>query len=46
VDIDADNSVESSKISDMYVEYNGEGFIAQTQKPGWLANFLMEIWPF
>ena len=46
VDIDADNSVDSSKISDMYVEYNGEGFMAQTQRPGWLANFLMKIWPF
>ena len=44
--IEADNSIDSGKISDMYVEYNGEGFMSQTQRPGWLANFLMKIWPF
>lgn len=44
--IQADNSIDSSQISDMYVEYNGEGFMTQTQRPGWLANFLMKIWPF
>ncbi len=44
--IDPDNTVDSSKISDMYVEYNGKGFLTQTQKPGWLADFLMKIWPF
>jgi len=45
-DITQDNSVDSSKISDMYVEYKGEGFMAANQSPGWLANFLMKIWPF
>ncbi len=44
--IQADNSVDSGRISDMYVEYNGKGFMTQTQRPGWLANFLMKIWPF
>ncbi len=44
--IEADNSIDSSRISDMYVEYNGEGFMTQTQRPGWLADFLMKIWPF
>ena len=46
VDINPDNTIDSSKIADMYVEYNGEGFMASTQQPGWLANFLMKIWPF
>ncbi|WP_281951175.1 flagellar basal body L-ring protein FlgH [Nitrosophilus kaiyonis] len=46
LDISQDNSIDSSKISDMYVEYNGEGFAADTQSPGWLAKFLMKIWPF
>lgn len=46
MDISQDNSIESSKISDMYVEYNGQGFMADTQSPGWLAKFLMKIWPF
>ncbi len=44
--INPDNTIDSSKISDMYVEYNGKGFLNQTQEPGWLANFLMKIWPF
>ncbi len=45
-DIAANNTIDSSKVSDMYVEYNGQGFMNQTQKPGWLANFLMQVWPF
>ena len=44
--IDQDNSILSSKISDMYIEYNGKGFIADNQRPGWLAQFLTKIWPF
>lgn len=45
-DISQDNSIDSSKISDMFVEYNGKGFMAANQRPGWLANFIMKIWPF
>ncbi len=45
-DIEQDNSISSSKISDMYVEYNGKGFWAEGQRPGWLARFIMKIWPF
>ncbi len=45
-DIAPDNSIDSSKISDMYVEYNGKGFLNTTQRPGWLASFIMKIWPF
>ncbi len=45
-DIEQDNSILSSRISDMYVEYNGKGFWAESQRPGWLARFLMKIWPF
>ncbi|RMD47235.1 MAG: flagellar basal body L-ring protein FlgH [Aquificota bacterium] len=44
--IQQDNSVNSSRISDMYVEYNGKGFMADNQDPGWLAKFLTKIWPF
>ncbi|MEJ5173676.1 MAG: flagellar basal body L-ring protein FlgH, partial [Hydrogenothermaceae bacterium] len=33
-DIMQDNSVDSSRISDMYVEYNGEGYMADSAKPG------------
>ncbi|SMP13606.1 flagellar L-ring protein precursor FlgH [Desulfurobacterium pacificum] len=45
-DIEPDNSVSSSKIADMYVEYNGKGYVNENQRPGWLARFLMKIWPF
>jgi len=44
--IEQDNSVSSSRISDMYVEYNGKGFIADHQKPGWLYRILTKVWPF
>ncbi len=45
-DIGPDNTVPSSKISDMYVEYNGKGYFNESQRPGWLARFLEKIWPF
>jgi len=45
-DIAQDNSILSSQLSDMYVEYNGEGFMADSQEPGWLTKFLLKIWPF
>ncbi len=44
--IQPDNSIYSFQISDMRVEYNGKGFIADQQQPGWLARFLIKIWPF
>jgi flagellar L-ring protein precursor FlgH len=44
--IQPDNSIFSYQISDMKVEYNGKGFIADQQEPGWLARFLIKIWPF
>lgn len=44
--IEQDNSVESTRISDMYVEYNGKGFIADHQRPGWLYRLFTKIWPF
>ncbi len=44
--IQQDNSVLSTQISDMYVEYNGKGYITESQEPGWLTKFLTKIWPF
>ncbi len=44
--INPDNTIDSSKVADMYVEYNGKGFMRTTQRPGWLARVLMDIWPF
>ncbi len=45
-DIGTDNTILSSKIADMYVEYNGKGYMAENQKPGWLSRFLLKILPF
>jgi len=45
-DILQDNSIDSSRISDMYVEYNGEGYFNEATRPGWLAQFIKKIWPF
>jgi len=45
-DIDSDNTVPSSKVANMYVEYNGKGYFNENQRPGWLARFLSKIWPF
>jgi len=45
-DIEPDNSVASSKIANMFVEYNGKGYLNESQRPGWLARFIAKIWPF
>jgi len=45
-DVEPDNSVPSSKVADMFVEYNGKGYFNQSSKPGWLAKLLAKIWPF
>ncbi len=45
-DIGTDNSVLSSKVADMYVEYNGKGYFADNQRPGWLARLLLKLLPF
>ncbi len=44
--IQQDNSVLSTQLSDAYIEYNGKGFVADTEEPGWLTKFLVKIWPF
>ena len=45
-DIGPDNTVPSSKVADMYVEYNGKGYFNESRRPGWLARFIEKIWPF
>ncbi len=45
-DVGPDNTVPSSKVADMYVEYNGKGYFNESQRPGWLARLLEKIWPF
>ncbi len=45
-DIDADNSILSTKIADARIELYGEGILADKQKPGWLTRIVDNVWPF
>ncbi len=41
VDIDADNSVPSTKVADAQILYSGTGSMARAQRPGWLTEFFL-----
>ncbi len=45
-DIGPDNTVLSSKLADARISYGGNGMIAESNRPGWLARTLEAIWPF
>jgi len=45
-DIEADNSIFSSKVADARVYYVGDGVINDKQKPGWLVRAMDKVWPF
>jgi Flagellar basal body L-ring protein len=46
-DIDSDNSVLSSKISDLYIEYSGKGPISEAASgPGIITRLLQLFWLF
>lgn len=45
-DIDADNSILSTKIADARIELYGEGILTDKQKPGWLSRIVDNMWPF
>jgi flagellar L-ring protein precursor FlgH len=47
IDIDASNSLPSSKLADATIMYTGEGAIADSNKVGWLGRILLSPWfPF
>lgn len=46
VDLDEDDTVLSSRISDAEVEYTGRGDIQDTQRRGWLSRVISKVWPF
>ena len=45
-DINADNQVLSTYVADARISYSGSGVIDDRQKPGWLTNIVMKVWPF
>jgi flagellar L-ring protein FlgH len=47
IDIDASNSLPSSKLADATIMYTGEGPMADTAKVGWIGRILLSPWfPF
>jgi flagellar L-ring protein FlgH len=46
VDIAPDNSVSSSVLADVELEYTGRGVLSESENPGWLMRLLNYIWPF
>lgn len=47
IDIDATNSISSSKLADATIMYTGEGAIADSNKVGWLGRVLLSpLFPF
>jgi flagellar L-ring protein precursor FlgH len=42
-DIAENNTVSSSRLADARIEFDGEGFIADKSKPGWIARFFAAI---
>jgi len=45
-DISYDNVVESNKIADMQIKFNGKGPVSEQAKRGWLSWIINAIWPF
>ena len=46
LDILEDNSIDSSRIADLQMEFTGRGVITEKQHPGWLQRGLDIIAPF
>lgn len=45
-DINAKNQVLSTYVADARISYSGTGVVNDRQKPGWLTNIIMKVWPF
>ena len=45
-DINANNIILSTYISDAKIELIGQGAVSDKQRPGWLARILDWVWPF
>mgnify|MGYP006296305659 CR=1 FL=1 len=45
-DIDAENVILSTFVSDARIAYSGVGVVDDRQRPGWMSNFMNAVWPF
>jgi flagellar L-ring protein precursor FlgH len=45
VDIDDTNSIASTKIADLQIQYGGTGNVSDTMRRGWFTKALSYIWP-
>lgn len=45
-DINDDNVILSTFVSNAKIAYSGSGIVNDRQRPGWLANLLNSVWPF
>ncbi len=46
VDIDADNTLASSRVANARIIYTGQGAVQQASRPGWLSRFFNAVSPF
>ena len=46
VDIDADNTIPSSRVANARIIYTGKGAVQQASRPGWLQRFFSALSPF
>jgi flagellar L-ring protein precursor FlgH len=46
VDINANNTVNSTKVLNARISYTGKGALSDKQKPGWAMRMLDNVWPF
>ena len=47
IDVRTDNTVLSGQVADARITYSGKGFVADSNKMGWLSRFFASaLWPF
>ena len=46
IDIDADNTLPSSRVANARIIYTGQGAVQRASRPGWLSRFFGAISPF
>ena len=45
-DINSENTIDSSRVANMRIDFYGKGTLGEIQEPGWLYGFLKKVLPF